>query len=91
MYYCLNCLDTQVISKQEQIVKEFNEWVERLYAEHTNDEAMSILEKELFELEESQIKSGDVSREEVERERQVRKEKYRIALLEELKRRGIEA
>ncbi len=91
VYYCLNCLDTQVISKQEQRNKELNEWVERLYAEHTKDEARSILENKIFELEESLIESGSISREEVERERQVRKESYRIALLEELeKRRGFE-
>ncbi|MBD2440217.1 hypothetical protein [Nostoc sp. FACHB-110] len=91
MYYCLNCLDTQVISKQKQRDKEFNKWVERLYAEHTNDEVMSILKNEMLKLEESLIESGSMSREEVERERQFRKESYRIALLEELKRRDFEA
>jgi len=89
VYYCLTCLDSQVISKQEQRNKEFNEWVEKLYSEHTNDEAMSILKNELLELEESQIESGFISREEVEVERQIRRESYRIALFEELKRRGI--
>lgn len=90
MYYCLTCLNKQVVSKKEQSKKEFDEWAEKLYAEHTNDEAMSILENELFELEERQIELGSISREEVELQRQLRKESDRIAILEELKRRGIE-
>lgn len=90
VYYCLSCLNTKFISKQEQRNEEFNEWIEKLYAERTSDEVMSILKDKLFEVEEDLVKSGSISREEVETERQVRKESYRIALLEELKRRGSE-
>ena len=90
MYYCLTCLNEEVIPKQKQIDKEFDEWIEKLNSEHTNSEVILILENKLFESEESQIESGYISREEVELERQRRKELSRIAILEELKRRGIE-
>ena len=90
VYYCLTCLNEEVIPKQKQIDKEFDEWIEKLNSEHTNSEVILILENKLFESEESQIESGYISREEVELERQRRKELSRIAILEELKRRGIE-
>lgn len=90
VYYCLTCLNEDVISKQKQRDKDFDEWIEKLESEHTNDEVILILENKRFENEESLIESGYISREEVELERQRRKELSQIAILEELKRRGIE-
>jgi hypothetical protein len=89
--YCLGCLDERRISKQEQSSKEFSELIEKLSAEHTPLEFMSIIEDKIFEIEEQLVELGDMSREELKAIRRARLESKLASLQEELERRGYEA